>query len=119
MGFLTFLSSLNDDLLLLSSDKSQRNKGIYGKWKIEKMGPAKALQTPEQSSIVYHFKINNTLTVESSYNNAQRKFHTDKHHINFEGFGLFGSHKKFVYSVSKNTLTLKTEKGFVVKLKRI
>lgn len=104
--------------MLLSGDH-QHLKGLYGKWEVAKIGPEKSLGVPDQKSIVYHFNVNNTLTIESPYKNAQRKFHTKGQHINFNGLGLFGGYNKFVYSVSNNILTLKTEGDFVVRLKRV
>lgn len=120
MGFLTFISNIGSDIINYSDkDKQHHDDEIYGKWKIEKMETGKVLKSPEESSIIYQFNIDNTLIIVSPFKKAKRKFHTNKQYINFEGLGLFGTHKKFAYTISQNSMVLDNEMGFKVKLKRV
>lgn len=92
--------------------------GFHGQWKVVKMGPANQLRTPRGASITYDFKNNSTLIIKTPYKNAKREFQKKKNQLKFSGQGLFGSFHTFIYTVSKDTLTLKTKRGFVVKFVR-
>ena len=104
--------------LLSGCAGKQSHKGIYGPWQVFQMGPANHLRTPKGASITYNFKNDNTLIIETPYKNAKRKFKKINNKLDFNGEGLFGGFKSFVFTVSNDTLILKTKRGFVVKFAR-
>lgn len=91
---------------------------LNGRWKVARMGMANHLKTPQETSIIYHFK-KNTLTIETPYKKAERNFQKINSQLVFEGEGLFGGVKSFDYAVSRETLTLKSKEGFVVTFTKV
>jgi hypothetical protein len=108
-------------ILFLTACKSKKNQtGLTGRWRVASMGPAHELRVPKGTKITYIFKANDKLTIETPFKNANRIYtKIDKNRLKFDGQGLFGGYKTFEYTVTPDSLTLQTDRGFIIKFYRV
>jgi|GEM_PF-4990250 len=107
-------------LFLTACNSKKKQTGLTGRWRVASMGPAHELRAPKGTKITYHFKGDNKLVIETPFKNASRIYtKMNKNRLKFDGQGLFGGYKTFGYTVSPDSLTLQTNRGFVVKFYRV